>query len=125
MRQIKFRAWTGSEMKIVSALYFNHPNDGKIACRVANDIKDELVFAEAIMQSTSLMDKNEKEIYEGDIVKYILSDVMPEDEGTEYTEQVLFNEGVFSVDGLTPLYVAVEWSCEVIGNVFENPDLLK
>lgn len=71
-------------------------------------------------QFTGLLDKNGKEIYEGDIVK------------TSYTiypiQSVEFSGGMFKLSNLclddTPLYYDAD-SCEIIGNIFENPGLLE
>lgn len=80
------------------------------------------VEIETITQYTGLKDKNEKEIYEGDILKgkpYITEKVTRKGE-------VKFDKGVFrvSMQGVwRTLYGLVE-QCEVIGNIYDNPELL-
>lgn len=73
-----------------------------------------------LLQYSGLTDKYGREIYEGDILKYLLPS---EDGGTEYVEEVQFLAGCFDVDG-APVYATVDWNCEVIGNVYEHPELL-
>lgn len=75
-----------------------------------------------LMQYTGLKDKNGKEIYEGDIVRYIMPGPPPEPVDVEYIEEVRFNEGSFDVEGC-PLYVVNEL-CEVLGNIYKNFELL-
>jgi uncharacterized phage protein (TIGR01671 family) len=109
MREIKFRAWLGGVMhpvwkRVDDGVYETHP-----------DIK--------IMQYTGLKDKNGKEIYEGDIIKETTKD----DKGEEIVSEVKFYDGIFgddTMDGWTLKELVDEFGAYVIGNIYENPELL-
>lgn len=76
-----------------------------------------------LMQYTGIKDKNGKEIYEGDVVEYQHHEEMKE--VLRQRSSIGFSEGSF---------VCPEWGefvsdsqledCEVIGNIYENPELL-
>lgn len=70
-----------------------------------------------IMQFTGLLDKNGKEIYESDIIRYSNHGLVAEVWWNE--KQAKFQWGKF---GLTK--IQGEKLYTIIGNVFENPDLL-
>jgi len=116
MREIKFRAWH-DERKIM----FPHWSIWKT---------DLFHYEEAaclhLMQFTGLKDRNGKEIYEGDIVKYS-EHYFGDHKENECIEVVEWDEKEASYPcKLTSTGFAdgPNW-CEVMGNIYENPELLK
>lgn len=71
-----------------------------------------------LMRSTGVLDKNGKEIFEGDVVNIF----------DEKLSKIYFSEGAFCVEvlnGGTPLHVYLSEHLELIGNIYENPELLE
>jgi len=69
-----------------------------------------------IMRYTELQDRNKKPIYEGDIIGYL------DNNGKDSIVVVVFRDGGFYP--FAPDYLSLSIS-EVIGNIFENPELLR
>lgn len=83
-----------------------------------------------LMQYSGLNDKNGNQIYEGDILKIQTSDFYSKKINDEYIGQVCFSRGGFFVltDGHHTdfcLWGKSMATMEVIGNLYENPELLE
>ena len=112
MREKKFRAWYNGQMIPVGSLSFFM--DGEI------QVNDELVGCK-LMQYTGLKDKNGKEIYEGDIVRLF------EHTNFDCFAEVIWNEAnaKFSKTNSPTSDIFGGDEIEVIGNIYENPELLE
>ena len=130
----KFRAWINTEKRMIKTgdlLDIDYENEVITTQRVYFDNGlpddrdlDNFVFEEIkLMQSTGLFDKNDKEIFEGDIVK-MSKDVYSE---PTYYEVVRHRGGAYRLE--SKQHGCELWlrhtDCEVVGNVYENPELLE
>ena len=120
MKKIKFRAWDESRCKMIFdftddfnidpsgyTLIFNE--DKELFC--GNYLDNGDWQEPKLEQFTGLTDKNDKDIYEGDIVlpkyNYLRS------------INVKFKDGVFNISRYDVKH------CVIIGNIHENMELLK
>ena len=148
MRNIKFRAWDKDYEKMtyfddedyeykppfvfrLDQVFKKDSNYDDYEDFEYNDVTDNV----EVMQYTGLKDKNGKEIYEGDIVKvklykgeeekYFIGKVeyfgsnflVDADNNSEYH--------VYDLDGFGIDYRYNLEDCEVIGNIYDNPELLE
>ncbi len=125
MREIKFRAWfkVSQQMFIVKELRFKR--DTSIIV-ITNYTGGTYPNSYEIMQYTGLKDENDKEIYEGDIVKY-------RDESNECQVGVVKDYGYMKIyieaiggddEGNQDIELHQDYMYEVIGNIYENPELI-
>ena len=153
MRDIKFRAWDKrtKKMRAVNSISFNNENEsfnfnpdhlpkvvnvwGKDIIEGTHQILRREIDETVLMQYTGLKDKNGKEIYEGDIIVGYNHKV-----GGNFVDDVM---GVMKYEGLAFAVqgkqihrnekwfytmtspIAQDYAIEVIGNIYENPELLK
>lgn len=71
-----------------------------------------------VMQFTGLCDHNGKEVWEGDVVRYTNNDGIKRVGSVEWLEE----EACFYLNSL-PVWEQTEK--EVIGNIYQNPELMK
>ena len=135
MRKIKFRVWTGLDMVyhvtvgIFGAFYVNpgeagtglDPNDSASLTPFTTKYPDEI----PVMQFTGLKDKNGKEIYEGDILQNVTKDQrrLSVFEISWYQPSCGFVKEKKGEGNMFTLEVSKY--LEIIGNIYENPELLK
>ena len=141
-RVIKFRAWDNCKKEWL--LGYEYPNLGGFSidgeCVLmgewenvctsfmfenGNRKKDDL----KLMQFTGLIDKNGKEIYEGDVVTYNRGIGNWTGDRMTTTHEIVFNDEVFAFVmkyGSSYIKLRKHWNYiyEVIGNIYENPELL-
>jgi uncharacterized phage protein (TIGR01671 family) len=132
MKQLRFRIWDVKQKKFIFEYEASHL---RLAITLAGKVyrgEDDNILPESdyvIQQYTGLNDINDIEIYEGDIVKASTCN-----DDTEFHGPVVFipDEGYY-IDSEIERYdrilfdggVSVGPKCEVIGNIFETPELLE
>jgi hypothetical protein len=112
MRPIKFRAWDKELNKMTTWGYIGFHGDAFFA---NEDKEDELIATNTyeLMQFTGLLDKNKREIFEDDIIHIAGEDAVVRFENAKWIWQA--NDVSGQLDGC----------CEVIGNVWEQPEPLE
>lgn len=124
MREFKFRAWD-TEKQEMATVNFIGLNDYEVGMEDEECRRWRATYPYVcrLMQYTNLKDKNGKEIYEGDILKVKL------DDGevnlyVKYTngEYRVVNEGRWEDSLYAYMYFG---DVEIVGNIYENEDLLK
>lgn len=116
----KFRAWLkkDKEMIAVEEIHFNNGNLDFIGDAITWMCKNNDL---SLMQSTGLTDKNGKEIFEGDILG---TDGGLLDGVVEYrTDLGMWTNSLFRYNNFERL-CCIANSREIIGNIWENGELL-
>ncbi len=129
----KFRAWHKG-FKIMSEVNLIDIKSQQVLLQDANGCYD---FEQIeLMQSSGLQDTNGEDIYEGDIISYNslnLLALMGDSISPILKHTVLFEHGMFGVKyghlpDIEPLARCAKYNegtLSVIGNIYENPELLE
>lgn len=143
MREIKFRAWDTQNNEMITGIGITPESDLATPYLINHCVGDPSGCAyypmSVIMQYTGLKDKNKVAIYEGDIVTGYYdeySEYWDETTTIELSSQVEFADGAFCIrreylnnEGrLRGPAITKDWDAEtvvVIGNIYENPELLE
>lgn len=122
MRAIRFRAWDNETEKMYRVEVINFSGRPTVYLQYNPIIKKPLDDV-VLMQYTGLKDKHGKEIYEGDVITPLILN------GTITHGLVGFLYGSFVARQIGAEGMFTEISslskCEIIGNIYENPDLLR
>ena len=120
-REIKFRAWDRERMwHFIELVSYK---DGSISISVGDSFYNLHTLNERgiLMQYTGLKDSHNKPIYEGDILRFI-------DDGKVYQVIYAVSECAYMLQlGNRNEYeeLSCDYDKEVIGNIYEKPELLK
>ena len=126
----KYRAWDKRFSEFVEDFFVSE--DGKIykkstdtgyGIAISRETSDKVI----LMQSTGILDKNSQEIFEGDVVRQVRT--QPTTENETITGVVTMLEGAWLIMNDCEQLASYLWSetdeNEIIGNVYENPELLE
>ena len=124
MKEFKMKAWLKKENKMVSIIgidlnyqYIRYTDDGNL-------FKDDYKIAEfkdiELLQFTGVKDKAGQEVYEADVIKFndgiddIYGLISYDDEDAVYC---------ISYENVTEHLLNMAGNFEIVGNIFENPNL--
>ena len=136
MREIRFRAWDSVCKTMWAPDFISHQGLAGMSIGTKKHPNDVVYVSDKfpVMQFTGLKDKNGKEIYEGDIVTHPLC--VKEPHGADEKCETFIGRIQYEVDRGQMFAVNVQrngyvivmseaYKFEVIGNIYENPELLK
>ena len=128
MREILFRGKAITSKKWIYGDLLQYADVAQIWEDTEQGKFNVLVIAETVGQYTGLTDKTGKKIFEGDVVEYSEIDIDGSDikgkgvlRWNDNTASFEISCGLFGVNFCQALLSQVE----VIGNIYDNPELLK
>ncbi|BGE83029.1 YopX family protein [Staphylococcus petrasii] len=128
MPKIKFRVWDDTKKQMIDwedVDLTKEIGEEEITVFKPTGMFSHPIFEPIIMQSTGLKDKNGTEIYEGDIIQH---SEKPNPYFSYPFEVIQARTGEWRLDNFrcgTVLAFSNQDELEVIGNIYENPELLE
>ncbi len=122
-RELKFRIWDTQNKSFIKdptrykSLAISCDGRGVYSGKYDDCVEDRYI----IQQYTGLKDRNGKQIFEGDIVLSTCPKILNDN----FSGEVIFDEGSFLVKINNTDIRGVSDELEIVGNIFENPELLK
>lgn len=129
-REIKFRAWDNVDKRLVKVHGISFDEHIITLTDKDGDYAERLFIEVELMQYTGLTDKNGVEIYEGDLVLHGRSVYVYE---TNNLNEVVWVQAMScwklrnrdKASDADDDWLSKSYTLEVIGNIYENPELLK
>jgi uncharacterized phage protein (TIGR01671 family) len=138
MREIIFRGKIKRTGEWIYGFYGENSGTGDAQISPIKDCCFKIIIPETVGQYTGLCDKNGKKIFEGDIIHSLYANCKI----NEHIEKVVFRDGAFKSENAeggffakiagqgSPKHLPNDTSvymieCEIIGNIHDNPELLK
>jgi uncharacterized phage protein (TIGR01671 family) len=127
-REFRFRAWDKKNKKMI----YNPSKYGEVEQVDLNHTINSIQKDHELMQYTGLKDRTGKDIYEGDILSlnYFEGEVVKM--WIEYLDTlpycctiIKYSEGDWVPLGRIMKRDREQFTCEVIGNIYEHPELIK
>lgn len=126
----KFRAWDKENDRMIypstEGVCFELDDDGINILDVSGDYPEDHTFPaidSVLMHSTGLKDKNGVEIFEGDVLTRNVQPCKMVNPIKDGYGVVRFENGMFKLGSIS--LVTFISKMEVIGNIYENPELLE
>lgn len=140
--KFRYRVFDNDDKKMHDVIFLNYENNSVEWYNDKNKKRAAFIDEVPTVQCTGLKDKNGKLIYEGDIldlyvsskklyryeVKYEIGSFMLESQDEIFDFKNVWNDYVYPLSQLYYEYQNEENyidECEIIGNVYENPELLE
>jgi uncharacterized phage protein (TIGR01671 family) len=137
MREIRFRAWDKINKKMYNTKLFetwwytfaDKDETGHERASIPKDSEQEQRSRLEVMQFTGLKDKNNKEIYEGDIVRFFVTEKDEKKNKFSIGFIIWNNNGsnfvitFYNQEGEIEHYYFPK-DCEITGNIYETEELL-
>lgn len=125
MRDIKFRSWSKRNKEMLTPYFF--VNGENFITQYGGSKPD------AVMQFTGIKDISGVEVYEGDIVKFIDTEDQSNESNGTYSEDfsnigTIYYSSEFNgwdISGRETDREDAFFEIEVVGNIYENPEMLE
>lgn len=130
--RFRYRVFDNDDRKMHDVIFLNYENNSVEWYNDNNKKRAAFIEEVPTLQCTGLKDKNGREICDGDILKFkLLEDFAAFGTNEKYVEiiaPVIYEYGVFFIEqsensiflGQLPMS-----EIEVVGNIYENPELLE
>lgn len=140
--RFRYRVFDNDDRKMHDVIFLNYENNSVEWYNDNNKKRAAFIGEVPTLQCTGLMDKNGREIYDGDIlnlyvsskklyryqVKYEIGSFMLVSQDEIFDFPNVWNSNVYPLSQLYFEYQNEEnyiEQCEVVGNIYENPELLE